>query len=552
MRYSSYQIIKFYSVSKSFGPKTVLSDLSFSISRGERVALIGENGSGKTTLAKMAAGLELPDHGEVRFTDNCAIGYLPQYLDLEGKRNLTLGEWVLESQGNLAKISKRLRELENQMANTSDQQILQSATTEWDTLHAEFMANDGYTLLDRSEEYLAALGLGHVELDRPIATLSGGESRRAALATLLLQNPDLIILDEPTNHLDQDVLEWLEDFLRQYRGAVLLISHDRSFLNRVANGIFELSSTTHQLHYYEGNYDTYIETKKKELLDQADEYQKQKEEITSLKRFLKKKTFTPTKVADPKDGNKMAYDRRGERNANSKRKEIARAKMDLESLEKNKLENPIPKDYTGIIFHPKSLDSQYALRLEEVKVTVEDRKLIENLSVTLSPGERIILQGPNGCGKTTLLKLLANRQQPDFGSIEYASQIQIGYLSQEPEFDDPSMTILEYLQSKYSLAEHALRNQLHQIDLIRGEYVKQLIETLSLGQKRRLQLLDLMLSEANVLLLDEPTNHLAPDVIDQLEEVLLLFPGAVLAVTHDRRFAEKVGTRHYCMSKDIR
>ena len=226
--------------------------------------------------------------------------------------------------------------------------------------------------------------------------------------------------------------------------------------------------------------------------------------------------------------------------------------MDLESLEKNKLENPIPKDYTGIIFHPKSLDSQYALRLEEVKVTVEDRKLIENLSVTLSPGERIILQGPNGCGKTTLLKLLANRQQPDFGSIEYASQIQIGYLSQEPEFDDPSMTILEYLQSKYSLAEHALRNQLHQIDLIRGEYVKQLIETLSLGQKRRLQLLDLMLSEANVLLLDEPTNHLAPDVIDQLEEVLLLFPGAVLAVTHDRRFAEKVGTRHYCMSKDIR
>ncbi|MGA8165136.1 MAG: ABC-F family ATP-binding cassette domain-containing protein [Waddliaceae bacterium] len=543
MHDSSLQLIKFYSVSKSFGPKSVLSDLSFSISRGERIAVIGENGSGKTTLAKIAAGLESPDHGEAAISESCTVGYLSQHLDPETERNMTLEEYILESSGDLLRISTRLREIEKVMASPSGDEELESVISEWGILHESFLAQGGYDHSERSQACLSFLGLEDIGLDRPFSSLSGGEQRRAALAALLLKQPDFLTLDEPTNHLDLSAIEWLENYLGQYKGGVLLISHDRCFLNRVSNRIFELSSST--LKHYPGNYDDYIATKQKELKNLFEKYQKQQDEISSLKRFLKEQTFSPKRAAPSKDGNKMAYDRRGEKHLSSKRKAISQAKAKLDGLESEKMSHPIPKDYKEIVFRPKPIEANDAIRLENVAIHVAARVLVKDLFASLSPGERVILRGPNGCGKSSLLNTLAHQLEPFSGKIFYSPQGCIGYLTQEPDFPDTTLTIIDYLLKKYPIPEHQLRSQLHQIALIEGRFIGQPIYTLSLGQQRRLQLLELMLSEANILLLDEPTNHLAPLVIDKLEEALLIFPGAVIAATHDRRFAERVGTTYW-------
>ncbi|NGX58509.1 MAG: Energy-dependent translational throttle protein EttA [Chlamydiae bacterium] len=532
MSFFSQQFIKLHSISKSFGPKTVLTDLSLTISHADRIALIGENGSGKTTLVRLAIGLEDPDYGEVSISDDCTIGYLPQDLEYRSD-DMSIQEYILESQGDLKEISLRLRELEDLMSQESG---LSEVADEWDTLHQKFLAKEGYTLAERSEEYLSALGLGSINQKRFLSSLSGGERRRVALATLLLQHPDVLVLDEPTNHLDRSALEWLENFLAQYRGAMLMISHDREFLNRTANGIFELSRT---LNYYPGDYDSYVAQKEKELQDQLERFQKQQEEMASLKKFLKAQTFAAKKPTPPKDNNKIGYERHGGKFVRAKKTVINQAKGKLETLESEKMEHPIPKDYTGIVFHPVKLESATAMKIKGVKVEIDGKVLINSLTENLCPGDRVILQGPNGCGKSCLLRMLASQK---FDSVSYSPQVRIGYLSQEPEFSNESISVIEYLQKRFSLPEHKLRSRLNQIGLIEGRYIGQKIATLSLGQKRRFQLLELMLDEVNVLLLDEPTNHLAPHVIDQLEEALLKFSGAVIAATHDRRFANRVGT----------
>lgn len=543
MTFSSFELIKFYSVSKNFGPKNVLANVSFTISRGERFALIGENGTGKTTLAHLAVGIQSPDKGKVWISPHSKIGYLSQESFQKCKCNLSIREFLLESQGHLETISKRLKELEEIMAHLPECEELNCAMAEWDSLYSKFNDAHGYEALERAQVCLGALGLDQLSFDRNISQLSEGEKRRVELAGLLLKDPNILILDEPTNHLDHRALHWLEKYLSSFNGAILLISHDRYFLNQTATGIIELSPMTHQLAYYSGNYDDYLVAKHQELAKRLEAYEKQKEEIAFLQQSLKEQTFNPRRVAPPKDANKMAYDRHGEKHANGKRKMISQTKARLEKIESEKLEHPISKSYKGIVFRPKKeLVGSFALNLEEVKIEIGEKVLIHHFSAIAKCKERIILSGPNGSGKSTFLKLLAYRQQPKEGKIDFASTALIGFLPQEAVFSNENLTLLEYLQSRFSIPESQLRSELHQIALIEDCFIGQRIETLSLGQKRRLQLLELMLEGANLLLLDEPTNHLAPHVIDQLEEALLLFPGTVIAATHDRRFANRVGT----------
>lgn len=454
MSNSSFQILKFQSVSKEFGPKKILDRVTFVLNRGERLALIGENGSGKTTLVKIALGRETPDEGTVALTKDCTVGYLPQ-----------------------------------------DEEVN--------------------------------------------ASLSGGERKRIALTEVLRLQPEFLILDEPTNHLDHSGLDWLEEQLQSYPGAVILISHDRAFLNRIANGIMELSSATHQLKYYAGNYDDYMQMKHKEQAKALKAYEDQQAECKDLKRLIREKTFNARKPNAPKDKNIMAYDHRGEKFANSQRKGLDRAKNRLEALESTALSHPIPKGYTGIAFHPNPLEGAFAFDLNEVTLTIGERILLKQFSATIKPGERVLLTGANGAGKSTLLKLLASRRQPSAGKISYGAKIEIGYLPQETLYTCRDR-VVDYLQKRFRLAEAEVRSRLKRIGLLEDRYVGEKVVNLSLGQQRRLQLLELMLSGANVLLLDEPTNHLAPDVIDQLEEALKRFPGAVIAATHDRRFRERL------------
>lgn len=543
MPFNSFELIKFHSISKSYGPKNVLVDISFAISQGERFALIGENGCGKTTLARLIVGKECPDMGEIWISPQSKIGYLSQDSLNELPVHLSIQDFLLESQGSLLTLSYRMHELENEMAQQLDKAELDCKIAEWDILYSEFTACGGYQAQEQIYVCLNALNLEHLPFNRSLAELSEGERRRIHLASLLLSHPNILILDEPTNHLDDKAIEWLENYLCHFQGALFLISHDRHFLNHIATGIVELSSLSHHLSYYSGNYDDYLLTKKNELKERLEIFQKQKEEINSLKKFLKEQTFSPRKVSPAKDANKMAYDRRGERHMNGKRKSIAQAKQKLEMLESERLLHPIPKDYKGIYFNlQKPLVGPFALQLEAVEIEIGGNRLMHPFSATAQSGERIMLLGPNGSGKSTLLRLLASKHSPQVGKIVFASTAMIGFLSQEALFENEKLTLIDYLQKRFSLPEHELRSKLHQIALIEDHFVGQQIETLSLGQKRRLQLLILMLEEANLLLLDEPTNHLAPHIIDQLEEALLTFPGTIIAATHDRRFAQRIGT----------
>lgn len=542
MSLSSLQLLKFQFVSKSYGPKCILSRFCLTLSRGDRLALIGENGCGKTTLAKLAMGLECPDEGVVLRPPEAMVGFLPQDLDLSS-RDLTLGDFLLENQGHLLALSQRLSCLEALMAKgDAPQEVVAQAMEEWDRHQAEFVRLDGYGAMERCRRCLKALGLEAIDVGRPLSSLSGGEQRRAHLASILLGNPDLLILDEPTNHLDSQSLEWLEGYLKAYRGAALIISHDRHFLNKMASGIVEMVPEDPGWVYYQGNYDVYLELKKKEKAKRLAAYEQQQEEMASLKQFLKRQTFSSKRPSPPKDRNVMAYDKHGEEVDRSKRRSIARAKARLDVLESEKLIHPLPKGYTGLTFVPRPLESAVVLRLEQVTLVKGEKLLMRDFSEALRPGERVMLSGPNGCGKSTLLAAMAFRQGAHAGHIEVAPAVVFGYLSQEAILQDEDLTLLEYLRKRFPLSEAELRSCLIRLALIEERFLKQQVKSLSVGQKRRLQLLEISLSEANVLLLDEPTNHLAPHLIDQLEEALCRFPGAVMAATHDRRFAQRVGT----------
>ncbi len=373
--------------------------------------------------------------------------------------------------------------------------------------------------------------IGYLPQESPIEKQSGGEVRRAHLASLLAENWDLLILDEPTNHLDERAVSWLEMKLRKMGGATLLISHDRGFLSRVADGVLELERG--HLTYYPGNYDDYREAKRQQRERLAQAYQEQKESRASLQKWLKQQSFSTKAPARPRDGNKMSYDARGERRAQSKSRQIAQARMRLMQLEENAL-SPTPKSYSGIYFQPRPLKTNVALRLENLEVKQGGRRLMPPLSGMIRPGDRVVLFGPNGCGKSTLLKILAQ--------LEWAPGCRIGYLDQEGALLNEQQTPLSYLRDQFALPEHELRGRLHRLGLTEDQILDKLISECSMGQKRRIQLLTLSLSGANVLLLDEPTNHLAPSLIDELEDVLRYFPGVVIAATHDARFA-KIATQ---------
>ncbi|HXF28413.1 MAG TPA: ABC-F family ATP-binding cassette domain-containing protein [Chlamydiales bacterium] len=449
MSCSLRQLIALQSVSKSFGPKTPLANVSLTISRGEKLVLIGENGCGKSTLARLLVGRQTADEGRVIVTEGVSIGYLAQ---------------------------------------------------------------DG----------------GFHEAD---SLMSCGEKQQKALLQLFQEKPDLIVLDEPTNHLDDEALQWLEETLRQYRGAVVLISHDRYFLNRVADGILELCPQKHTLKYYSGNYDTFLATKQRELADEIRAYEAKKEEIASLKKEIKAHTFSSKKPAPAKDRNIMAYDRRGEKHMKGKAHIISQAKARLEELEEDELEHPLPKGYRAISFDPEPLNVAFAFHFEK-----------GHFSASIRPHERIVIKGPNGCGKSTFLRLLLSKKAPPGGKLEWSSRAHIGYLDQEGVLEDEALQVIEYIQKRVDLPLHEIRSRLHQMRLIEETALHHRVGSLSLGQKRRLQLLELMFSKANVLVLDEPTNHLSPQLIDELEDALCAFPGVVIAATHDRRFIQKVAT----------
>ncbi len=514
---------------KSFGSLTLFEDISLSINEGEVFALIGENGAGKTTLLELLTGSVLPDVGDFSRTPNLSIGFLPQEISLKSIR-LNARAYIEEG---------KLSELETQMAACLDHP---DRLAEWAELHAKYEQLGGYRRMPL-EKILKGLKLEASLLDLPMDSLSSGQKVRMALAKALIENPDLLLLDEPTNHLDLEMLEWLEKTLQGREGATIIVSHDRKFLNATCNRLIEIKNG--KLTSYGGNYDFYLAELKRLIEKQTKAYEAQEEERTFLKQKIKAMTFAKRKSSPMTDRNIMAYDRRGEKHQKSVKRSLEDLKARLEEIEANPLPNPMSKSIKGLRFLSVPLASSVAIELDQVRKAFDEKVLFSGFTKMIHKKDRIVLIGPNGSGKTTLLRCIVGQIPFDAGKIRYAPTAKIAYLDQEVELLPMDKTPFQYFESRFNLSEEDLRSELHKAAIGGAELLDRPFSTLSVGQRKRLMLLSLILEKPNVLLLDEPTNHLDLLTLEAFETALLNFEGAILAVSHDSTFVEKIAVQRW-------
>ncbi len=521
----SQLLVQLSHIFKSFGLKPLLDDISLSIHRGDCFALIGENGTGKTTLLRLLSGLEPPDRGEINPITDLTLGFLPQVIVLKQSK-MTVRQYIEEGP---------LKELEEKMNRSLDDP---ERLTEWARLHEEYEKRGGYQH-EPLEKILHGLDF-EMNLDIPIASLSSGQRVCVAMIKALIENPDLLLLDEPTNHLDLDAISWLQKTLRNRKGATVIVSHDRKFLNETCNHLIEIHNG--KLTRYEGSYDFYLEEKKRLIEDQINAYEAQRMKRSELKQQIRSMTFSKRKASPPSDRNVMAYDRRGELHQKSTQHTLDKLKAQLNEIENNPLSHPKPKSITGLKFSSEPLFSKVAVEFEYISKSFENKLLFSNFCKLLSKGDRIILTGANGSGKTTLLRIAKGLLTPDAGTIRIAPSAKIAYLDQEVEMLPMKQTPIAYFENQFGLNEEALRRALHMAALGGDDLLKCHFGSLSIGQRKRLMLLSLILQKPNVLFLDEPTNHLDLLTIEALEEALLNFEGAILAISHDQTFINKIGT----------
>ena len=533
-------LLQAQAITKQFGAKLVLNEVSLALNEGERMALVGENGAGKSTLFKILVGELTADSGQISFDPEAAVGYLPQENILE--EGLTVQDYLARAVGDLDQLGRTLAEMEAEMG-TAAGSALDELLTRYGHTQEQFERRGGYDLDYRLDEVLAGLNLAELERTRPLASLSGGERRRVALAGLLLQAPALLLLDEPTNHLDFEALAWLETTLATYKGSILLISHDRYFLNRVVNVIAELHPRQREITLYHGNYDFYLQERERLFQKQVALYEAQQEEIKRLRQLVRQQAFARGGGRAPSDGDKLLYKAKVATAEKTASAAIRDAKQRLADLEAQAIEQPLGRWTVNPHFAPAELASQEVIRFNGVSKSFGARPLIQHLTATIYNGDRVVLVAPNGTGKSTLLKLVLGELAADAGTITLAPRAMIGYLDQEQAQLDPAHTVLESFSQVTTGSESELRQALHRSALFAGDEVWQTVASLSQGQRQKLQLARLTAQKANLLLLDEPTNHLDLPSLEQLEEAYRHFAGTILAVSHDRWFVERVATK---------
>jgi ATPase subunit of ABC transporter with duplicated ATPase domains len=519
-------LIQLSHISKSFGPSILFNDISLSINAGESFALIGENGSGKTTLLHLLIESILPEAGQVRRSADLSIGFLPQ--------EVTIAHPELSIKQYLEKGA--LTDLEQRMTTCLDNP---NRLMEWAQLHDEYEKRGGYRRVPL-EKALKGLKL-KADLEKPMASLSGGQRVRVALAKALINNPGLLLLDEPTNHLDQEMLIWLQEMLHHRTGATIIVSHDRKFLNESCNRLIELHQG--QLSYFGGSYDFYLQEKENFIEKQIKAYEEQEEEKVYIKQKICAITSSKGKAVPPTDRNRMAYDKQGEKHQKSVQRTLNELKERLQEIEAHPLSHPKPKSVTGLRFISTPLTSKVAIEFRDVTKSFSGKIIFSKLSWSLCKGDRIILMGPNGSGKTTLLRCAYGEEPIDSGTITRAPSAKIAYLDQEVEMLPMHQTPLEYFESRFSLPEENLRKELHKMALGDAKLLHRPFGSMSVGQRKRLMLLLLILEKPNVLLLDEPTNHLDLLTLEAFEKALLNFDGAMLAISHDQTFINKIATK---------
>ena len=474
------------------------------------------NGAGKTTLFKIITGEYEADNGEVIFQKGSTYGYLSQVIDVSSHRSIY--EEMLDAKKEIIEMEKKIRQLEKDISTLSGE-ALESAMESYSRLTDRFEKANGYAWKSEITGVLKGLGFDESQFATPIHTLSGGQKTRVALSRILLMHPDLILLDEPTNHLDMESIRWLETFLSNYRGAVLIVSHDRYFLDKVVDKVIEIERGTSQV--FNGNYSAYAEKKKaqrdaqmKLYMNQQQEIHHQEEVITKLRSFNREKSI---------------------KRAESREKMLSK----LELVDKPVVLNSKMR----ITLEPEVLSGNDVLTIEGLSKSFGDKALFRNLNVQIKRGEVVGLLGANGTGKTTLLKIINRQLRADSGKIRYGSKVSIGYYDQEQHVLDDSKTIFDEISDAYpKLTNTRIRNVLAAF-LFTGEDVFQVIGTLSGGEKGRVSLAKLMLSNANFIILDEPTNHLDIQSREILEEAINNYEGTVFYVSHDRYFINQTATR---------
>ncbi|MCI5943077.1 MAG: ABC-F family ATP-binding cassette domain-containing protein [Eubacterium sp.] len=503
-------------ISKAFGGESVLNNVNFLINEGEKAALIGINGAGKTTLLKIITGEYEADSGEVIFQKGTSFGYLSQVIDVQSRR--TIYEEMLDAKKDIISMEQSIRSLEQSISRLSGEE-LSSAMEEYSRLTERFEQLGGYAWKSEITGVLKGLGFQEEQFDTPIHTLSGGQKTRVALSRILLIHPDLILLDEPTNHLDMESIHWLETFLSNYRGAVLIVSHDRYFLDRVVSKVIEIENGESLV--FQGNYSQYAEKKKaqrdaqmKQYLNQQQEIAHQEEVITKLRSFNREKSI---------------------KRAESREKMLS--KMEL-------VDKPVMlNSQMRLSLEPEILSGNDVLTIEGLTKSFGEKHLFRNLNLSIKRGEVVGLLGANGTGKTTLLKIINRHLRADSGRIQYGAKVTIGYYDQEQHVLNDENTIFDEISNAYpKLTNTRIRNVLAAF-LFTGDRVFQQIGTLSGGEKGRVSLAKLMLSNANFLILDEPTNHLDIQSREILEDAINQYEGTVFYVSHDRYFINRTATR---------
>jgi ATP-binding cassette subfamily F protein 3 len=525
------------SITKSFATQTVLSQVSFTLNRGERIALVGANGSGKTTLLRILASEEKADSGRVSFTaPGIRLGYLPQGQALPPGE--TVGAYIGRQQGDLHALEGRLAEISALMATRPGDPALEA---EFD--HTLEELNRAAAESRSIPQVMAGLGLGDIPPERMAEALSGGQKTRLALAGLLLAGPNLLLLDEPTNHLDLDMLEWLENWLLDFRGAALVVSHDRAFIDHVSTSILELDAFTHTLRRYDGNYSDYMDRKRAEFERQREAFSDQREEVGKLKAAAEHlhsiARFKRGGKAD--NGDKFAKGFFANRSLNT----VARARQIEDRIERlntgERIDKPRPPRGLKIEFEGVPESSRRVVLMENLAVGYAGKAVLGGLNRAVRYGERLVVSGPNGCGKTTLLRTAAGQLPPVEGLLTLGSAVVPGYMAQGQEDLDPSATPLSLLLTLTGWSETAARTFLSKY-LFEGDDVFTPVPKLSYGERTRLSLAALVGQGCNLLLLDEPLNHLDIPAKTRFEEALSVYSGTIIMVTHDRYFIERFAT----------